>query len=80
MSNRDELVDAVVEATVTVVTPKSYGLKYDTESKEVDFWLPISQIGTLTINEAFFQTADRGDFIQRCEMPKWLAESKGLEY
>jgi len=68
--DRSETVTVTFETEmfVAVVTDKAVGLK----DRDVEVWLPLSQI--------VGQPPTRGDWIDTIEIPKWLADSKDLEY
>ena len=58
---------------VRVVSEKAIGLS-DSELSVVpiEFWIPKSQVGGIL--------PKRGEWIDLIEIPRWLADEKGLEY
>ena len=57
---------------VKVITDKSIGLAIDEFGSDVEIWIPKSQVGGIL--------SKRGEWIDSIEIPRWLADEKGLEY
>lgn len=76
--NRTDIIHATIDGPVDAISFKAFGFKLDTPDA---FWIPKSQVHSVCKQDGGdcgVKEVNKQDYIESVEIPRWLAEDKGL--